>query len=77
VAKAQRYQKAAQFYADFVEAENSMGFHADQEAVRILGNSVNFSRLGQAALHGEAVPEAPLDAAAGSARRPARVAATP
>jgi hypothetical protein len=26
-----------------------MEFHADQEAVRILGNSINFSRLGQAA----------------------------
>ncbi|HEX6090195.1 MAG TPA: ammonia-forming cytochrome c nitrite reductase subunit c552 [Gemmatimonadales bacterium] len=77
VAKAQRYQKAAQFYADFVEAENSMGFHADQEAVRILGNSVNFSRLGLAALQGAAVPDAPLDAAASSARRPARTAAAP
>jgi nitrite reductase (cytochrome c-552) len=67
---AQRYQRAAQFYADFVEAENSMGFHADQEAVRILGNSINFSRLGQAALRGERVPEAPLAAAAASAHRP-------
>jgi len=50
VAEAQRLQRAAQFFADFVEAENSMGFHADQEAVRILGKSINFSRLGQAAL---------------------------
>jgi nitrite reductase (cytochrome c-552) len=70
---AQRYQRAAQFYADFVEAENSMGFHADQEAVRILGNSINFSRLGQAALRGERVPEAPLAAAAASAHRPRHV----
>jgi nitrite reductase (cytochrome c-552) len=70
VATAQRYQKAAQFFADFVEAENSMGFHADQEAVRILGNSINFSRLGSAALRGEAVPAAPLEAAAASAHRP-------
>ena len=70
VVTAQRYQRAAQFYADFVEAENSMGFHADQEAVRILGNSINFSRLGQAVLRGEAVPAAPLAAAAASARRP-------
>jgi nitrite reductase (cytochrome c-552) len=69
VITAQRYQRAAQFFADFVEAENSMGFHADQEAVRILGNSINFSRLGQAALHGEDVPAAPLDAAAASAHR--------
>ena len=75
VAKAQRYQKAAQFYADFVEAENSMGFHADQEAVRILGNSVNFSRLGAAALRGEAVPDAPLAAAAASALRPKQAGA--
>src|SRR5690606_30916440 len=53
---ARDYQRWAQFYADFVEAENSMGFHADQEAVRILGKSVNYSRLGQMALSGEAVP---------------------
>jgi nitrite reductase (cytochrome c-552) len=70
VVKAQRYQRAAQFFADFVEAENSMGFHADQEAVRILGNSINFSRLGQAVLRGEDVPVAPLEAAAASAHRP-------
>ncbi len=70
VAKARRYQRAAQFFADFVEAENSMGFHADQEAVRILGNSINFSRLGLTALRGERVPEAPLEAAAASVHRP-------
>jgi nitrite reductase (cytochrome c-552) len=67
---AQRYQRAAQFYADFVEAENSMGFHADQEAIRILANSINFSRLGLAALRGEPVPETPLAAASASAHRP-------
>ena len=50
LAKARDLQKRAQFYLDFVEAENSMGFHADQEAVRILSNSINFSRLGQNAL---------------------------
>ncbi|HLS47862.1 MAG TPA: ammonia-forming cytochrome c nitrite reductase subunit c552 [Gemmatimonadales bacterium] len=70
VSRAQRYQRAAQFYTDFVEAENSMGFHADQEAVRILGNAVNFSRLGLAALHGDDVPDSPLGAAAASAHRP-------
>ncbi|HEX6644377.1 MAG TPA: ammonia-forming cytochrome c nitrite reductase subunit c552 [Gemmatimonadales bacterium] len=74
LATARRYQKAAQFYADFVEAENSMGFHADQEAVRILGNSINFSRLGSAALRGAAVPASPLEAAAASALRPKRAA---
>ena len=73
VRTAQRYQRAAQFFVDFVEAENSMGFHADQESVRILGNSINFSRLGLAALRGDDdVPAAPLTAAATSAHRPKR-----
>ena len=67
---AQRYQRAAQFFTDFVEAENSMGFHADQESVRILGNAVNYARLGQAALRGEPVPAEPLAAANASAHRP-------
>jgi nitrite reductase (cytochrome c-552) len=68
LATARRYQRAAQFFADFVEAENSMGFHADQEAMRILGHSINFSRLGVAALRGENVPAAPLAAAERSGR---------
>jgi nitrite reductase (cytochrome c-552) len=66
---AQRYQRAAQFYTDFVEAENSMGFHADQESVRILANAINFARLGEAALRGEDVPARPLDALAQSTHR--------
>ena len=47
---ARKEQRKAQFYLDFVEAENSMGFHAPAEATRILGESINFSRLGQVAL---------------------------
>jgi nitrite reductase (cytochrome c-552) len=43
-------QRRAQFYLDFVEAENSTGFHAPQEAARILGESINFSRQGQIAV---------------------------
>lgn len=50
LARALDLQRKASFYVDFVEAENSSGFHADQEAVRILGESINFSRLGQIAL---------------------------
>lgn len=50
LAKAQDYQRKAQFYLDFVEAENSTGFHAPQEAVRILGESIDFARKGQNAL---------------------------
>jgi len=48
---AQDFQRKAQFYLDFVEAENSTGFHAPQEAARILGESIDFSRKGQNTLH--------------------------
>ena len=50
VTSAQDFQRKAQFYLDFVEAENSTGFHAPEEALRILGESVNFARKGQLAL---------------------------
>jgi nitrite reductase (cytochrome c-552) len=56
LATALDFQRKAQFYADFVEAENSTGFHAGQEAVRILGESINFSRMGQIALRGGVRP---------------------
>jgi len=52
LAAAQGFQRKAQFYLDFVEAENSTGFHAPQEAARILGESIDFSRKGQNALRG-------------------------
>jgi nitrite reductase (cytochrome c-552) len=50
VTAAQDFQRRAQFYLDFIESENSNGFHAPQEAARILGESINFSRKGQVAL---------------------------
>ena len=50
LAAARDNQRKAQFYLDFVEAENSMGFHAPEEAARILAESINFTRLGQVAL---------------------------
>lgn len=43
-------QRRAQFYLDFVEAENSTGFHAPQEATRILGEALDYARQGQIAL---------------------------
>jgi nitrite reductase (cytochrome c-552) len=52
--RAQDFQRRAQFFLDFVEAENSMGFHAPQEAARILGESINFSRQGQVAVRDRA-----------------------
>ncbi len=50
LAAARDCQRRAQFRLDFVEAENSTGFHAPQEAARILGESINFSRQGQIVL---------------------------
>ncbi len=47
LAQARDFQRKAQFYLDFVEAENSTGFHAPGEAARVLGESINFSRKGQ------------------------------
>jgi len=50
LAPAREFQRKAQFYLDFVEAENSTGFHAGQEATRILAESIDFSRRGQVAV---------------------------
>jgi nitrite reductase (cytochrome c-552) len=58
LAPAQEFQRKAQFYLDFVEAENSTGFHAPQEATRILGESVDFSRKGQNALRAKSSQQA-------------------
>ncbi|MFL6194094.1 MAG: ammonia-forming cytochrome c nitrite reductase subunit c552 [Thermoanaerobaculia bacterium] len=60
LATARDFQRKAQFYLDFIEAENSMGFHAPQEAARILGQSIDFSRRGQMALRGQ-LPSAPAE----------------
>ena len=45
-----RRQREAQFLLDFIEAENSMGFHAPQESARVLAESIDRSRLGQVAI---------------------------
>jgi nitrite reductase (cytochrome c-552) len=50
ITTAQDFQRKAQFYLDFIEAENSSGFHAPEESLRVLGESINFSRQGQLAL---------------------------
>lgn len=56
LAKARDYQRRGQFMIDFIMSENSMGFHAPQEAQRILGDAINLCRLGQLALHGGPPP---------------------
>lgn len=40
-------QRKAQWRSDFINAENSMGFHAPQEAARILGESIDYARQGE------------------------------
>ncbi len=40
-------QRKAQWRADFINAENSMGFHAPQEAARILAESIDYARQGE------------------------------
>ena len=47
---AQDFQRKASFFVDFVVSDNSNGFHAPQEAVRILGTSIDYSRQGQNAV---------------------------
>jgi len=41
-------QKKAMWRLDFISSENSDGFHADQEAATILGESIDYSRQAQA-----------------------------
>jgi nitrite reductase (cytochrome c-552) len=41
-------QKKAMWRLDFISSENSRGFHADQEAARVLGESIDYSRQAQA-----------------------------
>ena len=48
--QARRFQRQGQFLLDFVEAENSMGFHAGQEAMRVLARSIDLTRQGQIAV---------------------------
>ena len=50
------FQRHGQFYVDFVESENSNGFHAPQEAARILGEAIDYLRQGQLALRPTPVP---------------------
>lgn len=47
---ARKLHRKAQFLLDFIEAENSTGFHAPQEAARILAISIDYARQGQLAV---------------------------
>ena len=56
---ARRQQRSAQFLLDFVEAENSIGFHAPAEAERLLAISIDLARQGQIALLRGGAPAPP------------------
>ena len=58
MAEARNWQRKAQFYADFVEAENSMGFHAPQEAAMVLGEALDYARQGELSALRFAAPKA-------------------
>lgn len=42
-------QRKAQWRLDFIAAENSMGFHAPQEAARVLAEAIDYARQGELA----------------------------
>jgi len=52
-------QKSAMWRLDFISSENSMGFHADQEAARVLAESIDYSRRAVAMAQGLRTPAAP------------------
>lgn len=54
-----KLQRKAMWRLDYISSENSQGFHADQEAVRILGESIDYSRQAQAAALRIRAPAAP------------------
>ncbi len=45
----QELQRQAQWRIDYIAAENSMGFHAPQEAARILAEAIDYARQGEIA----------------------------
>ncbi|HKU38533.1 MAG TPA: ammonia-forming cytochrome c nitrite reductase subunit c552 [Polyangiales bacterium] len=49
LAAARDLQRKAQWRLDFIAAENSMGFHAPQEAARVLGEAIDYARQGELA----------------------------
>jgi nitrite reductase (cytochrome c-552) len=59
------FQRRAQFLLDFVEAENSTGFHAPQESARLLTLSLDYSRRGEMSLRSVPPAVQPAPAVAG------------
>jgi nitrite reductase (cytochrome c-552) len=76
VQQARELQRRAGWYVDFVEAENSAGFHAPQEAARLLSMAIDYARQGQLVLSGGTQRSATLRKATETARHPARAGVT-
>ena len=68
LAEARAFQKKAQWRVDFVNAENSMGFHAPQESARILGEAIDYAQQGRLALAKLGLPAAPKQVAMAGAK---------
>lgn len=49
LAQALSLQRKAQWRLDFIASENTMGFHAPQEAARILAEAADYARQGKIA----------------------------
>lgn len=52
-------QRKAMWRLDYISSENSRGFHADQEAARILGEAIDYARQAQALAVRFRAPDAP------------------
>jgi nitrite reductase (cytochrome c-552) len=52
-------QRKSMWRLDYISSENSRGFHADQEAMRILAESIDYSRRAQVAALSLRAPAAP------------------
>lgn len=87
LARPRELQRQAQWRLDFVASENSMGFHAPQEAARLLGEALDYARQGELAArlwtHAGASDVTPTEAATeaaatgGSPDSPAPTPTTP
>jgi len=80
LAPALAFQRKAQWRLDYIAAENSTGFHAPQEAARVLGEAADYARQGQLAALRARVPElvpAPTPAPSTAAPAPSTAAPAP
>ncbi len=66
-------QRTAQWRLDFIAAENSMGFHAPQEAAKVLGEAIDYARQGELAIARLGLATTTVAAATQAAAAPAPV----